>query len=112
MKSSTQLQNSIFFIAILISIFSFSCSEEQVFPELKQEVVEEKLTSRTTGNNCEQCVRIKVSQRDHIPLAQILTCTFYGMTPQGHYEWHLTTIHNGPKIFIVTSIIGDDCEGA
>lgn len=102
------------FIALLAAILLLStpaCTEEQVIPSselLRNDMV---IIARSDGPVSSTLVKQKVATRDNIPLSQILTCTYYGQTTQGYWEYHLTTQYNGPKIYIVTKIVGDDAEG-
>lgn len=99
------------FAAILFLSIS-ACHEEQAIPVPDVISHDFQITNRTDGPVNAVLVKQKVATRDNIPLSQILTCTYYGLTSLGFWEYHLTTQCNGPKIYIVTEIIGDDFEGA
>ncbi len=105
---------STFFYGILLAILvtSFNaCTEELVVPNAEIASNDMQLKNRTDGPVSCTVIKQKVSDRDNIPLSQILTCSYYGQTTQGYWEYHLTTAYNGPKIYTVTSIIGDVNEG-
>ncbi|HZV70199.1 MAG TPA: hypothetical protein VFG10_11675 [Saprospiraceae bacterium] len=97
-------------LAILLISFN-ACTEELAIPNA--ELISEDLLikSRADGPVSNNLVKQRVSARDNIPIAQILTCSYYGQTTQGYWEYHITTQYNGPKIYIVTKIIGDEFDG-
>ncbi len=98
---------------VVIQLISFNaCTEELVAPMHNTPGKNLLVTARTSGPVSIQLVKLKVSLRDHIPIEEILTCSYIGETTQGFWEYHLTTLNNGPKIYVVTQIIGDDFEGA
>ncbi|MBK9982552.1 MAG: hypothetical protein IPP15_09015 [Saprospiraceae bacterium] len=105
---------SSFFYGILLAILASSfnaCTEELVVPNAEIASKEIRIKSRTDGPVSIELIKQKVSTRDNIPLSQILTCSYYGQTNLGFWEYHLTTQYDGPKIYIVTKIIGDEIEG-
>jgi hypothetical protein len=113
MKRLFSLESFLGVLIVFVLTISFSgCSEEQALPSGDQQVEEVKITFRTIGPVSTSLVKKKVSERDNIPLEEILTCTFTCETPEGFWKYSLTTLNNGPKIYIVTQIIGDDCDGA
>ncbi|MEP7198149.1 MAG: hypothetical protein ABI851_16645 [Saprospiraceae bacterium] len=112
MKNVFNFNPSFFAILVAFLLLSVSaCTEEQVIPSSELLSNDMEITIRTDGPVSTTLVKQKVAVRDNIPLSQILTCTYYGQTSQGYWEYHLTTQYNGPKIYIVTKIIGDDAEG-
>ncbi|MGB4846489.1 MAG: hypothetical protein WBP41_01150, partial [Saprospiraceae bacterium] len=82
-----------------------------VVPNAEMASIDLKILNRTEGPVSSTLIKQKVSTRDNIPLSQILTCSYYGQTILGYWEYHLTTQYDGPKLYMVTKIIGDDCEG-
>ena len=113
------------FVVILFISFN-ACSEEQAMPVPGKPNKDSHITIRTEGSANggsdnggsdnggpvnPQLVKVKVSQRDNIPLAEIETCSYFGQTLQGFWEYRLTTMYNGPKIYTVIEIIADDFEG-
>ena len=88
-----------------------ACVEEQIQPSREIIVEGNKIGIRSDGPINIQIIKEKVSERDQIPIDQILTCYYFGQTSQGYWEYHLTTFYNGPKIYTVTQIIGDTTEG-
>lgn len=100
-------------LSVLFFISSYSCTSEYVFPKEAKNNENTRILPRTPDCNIDvsQQVKVKVSERDHILLSEILTCYFYGTTTEGYCEYRLTTQYDGPKVYIVTSIIGDDVEG-
>jgi len=99
-----------FLLAILLISFN-ACSEDLAIPNAELTSDDLQITSRADGPVSNDIIKQKVSARDNIPLAQILTCSYYGQTTQGYWEYHLTTQYNGPKIYTVTKIIGDVNDG-
>ncbi|MEP7198143.1 MAG: hypothetical protein ABI851_16615 [Saprospiraceae bacterium] len=98
------------FLSIIFLSF-FACSEDLVVPNGELISSDLQISSRTEGPVSTELIKQKVSVRDNIPLVQILTCTYYGQTAQGYWEYRLTTQYNGPKIYTVTKIIGDEVDG-
>lgn len=112
MKISLTINQLLCVAYVMVLLFSSSaCTKEQVMPVPDEYNKESPISFRTDGPVNPQLVKMKVSQRDNIPLLQIETCSYYGQTIQGFWEYHLTTTNNGPKIYTVIQIIGDDCDG-
>lgn len=88
--------------------FTPACTTELVQPETDSPKY--KITTRGDFSGLEDQVKIKVSQRDGIPVSSILTCYYYGQTSEGYGRYHFTT-NTGFGIYTVTGIIGDDIEG-
>ncbi|MGB4847964.1 MAG: hypothetical protein WBP41_08615, partial [Saprospiraceae bacterium] len=110
MKKTSKLIQLAFCSLIVVMLFSFiACNEERVVPEGK--VNDLKISFRTDGPVSLEIIKQKVADRDNIPIYQILTCIYYGQTTQGYWEYHLTTMFDGPKIYTITSIIGDVNDG-
>jgi hypothetical protein len=108
-KTSKFIQLAVCSLTVIM-LFSFiACNEERVIPEAK--VNDLKITFRTDGPVSLEIIKKKVADRDNIPLDQILTCIYFGQTTLGFWEYHLTTMFNGPKIYTITSIIGDVNDG-
>ncbi len=102
------------YTSILTIIFmSFiACSEEQVVPVSTSLVTNHQLNFRSLDpTDRSETVKVNVAKRDNIPLIEILTCSYYGQTLNGYWEYKLTTLNNGNKTFILTGIIGDENEG-
>ncbi len=112
MKNSFKF-NQLLYAALLAILFITvnACSEEQVVPVSGQSHKDLQITVRTDGPIGIERIIERVSQRDNIPIDQILTCYYYGQTLQGYYEYRLTTLYNGSKVYIVTEIIGEEYEG-
>jgi len=112
MKKSIKSNQLLFraFVAILFISFN-ACTEESIIPGHNQFNQEDKINTRNDGPVYIQIVKLKVASRDNIPIEQILTCFYFGQTTQGYWEYHLTTLYDGPKIYLITQIIGDECEG-
>ena len=129
-----QILSSAYVVVLLVLLNG--CSEEQVMPVPGEHNKDSHITIRTeasanggsdnggsnnggsnNGGSVNEgpvnphLVKVKVSQRDNIPLDQIETCFYYGQTILGFWEYHLTTLYDGPKVYIVIEIIGDDCDG-
>ncbi len=98
------------YIAILY-ISASGCTEDQVTPASDFPSKDLNISFRSDGPVSSGIIKQKVSDRDNIPLVQILTCSYYGQTTQGYWEYHLTTQYDGPKIYTVTNIIGDVNDG-
>ena len=112
MKNSIKIHKLLRVAFVVILFFSFNaCTEEQAMPVSDKTYQELQIKMRTDGPVSIQLIKQKVSNRDHIPIGQILDCYYYGQTSQGYWEYHISTINDGPKIYIVTQIIGEDCEG-
>ena len=101
------------FLLSALLFTTYSCSSDQIVPKYSINNEEQRILSRTPDCNTDvsEQVKVKVSERDHIPLNQILTSTYYGTTTQGYCEYRLTTMFDGNKVFYVTGIIGDEVEG-
>ncbi len=112
MKNVTKI-NQLVFAAITAILFVsvVACTEELVIPTTDLLSKDLKISFRTDGPVSNEVIKQKVSVRDNIPIVQILTCSYYGQTLQGYWEYHLTTQYNGPKIYTVTQIIGDVSDG-
>ena len=112
MKNSFKF-NQLLYAALLAILFLTvnACSEEQVVPVSGQPGNDLQITVRTDGPVAIGKIIERVSKRDNIPIEQFLSCSYYGQTGEGYYEYHLTTLYDGPKIYIVTQIIGDEFEG-
>ncbi len=112
MKNAFKFSQLLFVVLLVFLFLSVSsCYEEQVVPSSEVTSTDLEITIRTDGPISPALVKQKVATRDNIPLIQILTCSYFGQTTQGYWEYHITTLYNGPKIYIVTKIIGDDIEG-
>ena len=113
MKNSIKLNQLVYAALLAIVFISFNaCSEEQVVPVTDSSFRDAKINFRSSDPTDQaEAVKVKVSKRDNIPYIEILTSNYYGQTINGYWEYRLTTLHDGNKIFIVTSIIGDDIEG-
>lgn len=110
MKKTPKLTHLAYTLLITVILFTInSCNQEGVTPQVK--IQDSKITVRTEGPVSPEIIKQKVSDRDNIPIEQILTCIYYGQTPQGYWEYHLTTMFDGPKIYTITSIIGDVNDG-
>ena len=108
------IKNNQLLYGALVAILFFSvnaCTEEHATPGYNQFNQEGQIKGRTDGPVNIQLVKLKVANRDNIPLEQILTCFYFGQTTQGYWEYHLNTMYDGLKIYIVTQIIGDDFDG-
>ena len=113
MKISLKLNQLIYAALLAIAFISTNaCSEEQVIPIADVSIQDAKINFRGYDpTNRAESVKTNVSIRDHIPLIEILTSYYYGQTPDGYWEYRLTTLHNGNKVFILTAIIGEENEG-
>ena len=103
-----------FFISTLLVCSLFltftSCSHEQVMPIPPIDETNLRINQRSDFSGREAQVKVKVSQRDGIPINAILTCTYMGLTAEGYGRYHFTT-NVAPGIYLVTAIIGDDIDG-
>lgn len=112
MKNVMKIKQLIFVAFMSILFISVSgCTEDQVIPASDFLSKDLKISFRADGPVSNEGIKQKVSDRDNIPLVQILTCSYNGQTTQGYWEYHLTTLYNGPKIYTVTKIIGDTNDG-
>ncbi len=104
-----QLFCAVFVIILFVSLSA--CGEELVTPGTDQPCKDLQVKPRSEGPMDPELVKQKVSELYNIPIEQILTCYYYGQNIFGDWEFHLTTLYNGPIIFVVIKIIGDDCDG-
>ncbi|MEO8666744.1 MAG: hypothetical protein ABI462_14730 [Ignavibacteria bacterium] len=113
MKNTFKTNQFLFAAALAVIVLSLSaCYEELVLPSTERTSSDLPIITRSDGGSVNPAlVKQKVATRDNIPLSQILTCSNFGQTTQGYWEYHLTTQYNGPKIYVVTKIIGEDVEG-
>ena len=70
-------------ILLTIIFLSFNaCTEDLVIPNAELNSEDLQITSRTDAPINTEIIKLKVSVRDNIPLAQILTCTYYLQYPK------------------------------
>ncbi|MEP6794049.1 MAG: hypothetical protein ABJB16_06965 [Saprospiraceae bacterium] len=110
-KTNTSYHLFILAALSVLVIFVISCSEPNISPIGNLLDKQEKISVRSDGPLSTDIVKEKVAVRDNIPLSEILTCIYFGQTPEGYWEYHLTTLYDGPKIYFVTQIIGDVNDG-
>jgi len=90
--------------------YTLSCSNEQALPNpTLQKNDELKVIARTDGDCIyyADTVKVRVAERDHIPIQNITGCYYYGPYINGDCEFRCTTINYGTPVYI----IGDDYEG-
>lgn len=100
-----------FSVAAFFVISTWACSHEQVTPVDENQYEEQKIEIRTDLTSLANEVKIEVSQRDNIPVDQITGSYYFGKTTEGYYEYRLQTSQNGPKVYFVIGIIGEEIEG-
>ena len=93
-------------------ITMYSCSNDNILPN-KGVSEEQRISQRTPDCNVDvsEQVKVKVSERDDIPLTEILSSTYISTTTEGYCLYQVETRYDGTKWYHVTGIIGDEVEG-
>lgn len=95
----------LFITLIVFAAFTTSCMQEQVSPARN----ELRINGRSDYSGLEEYVKIKVSERDQIPVSSILTCVYEGITSEGFGKYTYTT-SDYSGIYLITGIIGEEID--
>src|SRR5687767_14201453 len=106
MKHLSLLTTLLLFCLFSLVATTTSCTMEQVVtPETTE--IEAKINPRTDFSGLEDKVKVKVAERYHISISELLTCYYDGITPEGYGRYRYTTA-TYPGIYIVTVFIGEE----